>query len=60
MTDINICGGFFGALTLLLVCLKLTGHITWSWFWVVCPMFIHWVILIVLLAVIVVLGLLTD
>ncbi len=29
--------GFFGALTILFIALKLTGYITWSWFWVLSP-----------------------
>jgi hypothetical protein len=26
--------GFFGLLQLILITLKLTGHVTWSWIWV--------------------------
>ncbi len=29
--------GFFGVLTILFIALKLTGYITWSWFWVLSP-----------------------
>jgi hypothetical protein len=29
--------GFFGWLTLLFVGLKLTGYISWSWWWVLAP-----------------------
>lgn len=29
--------GFFGLLTLLFIALKLTGYITWSWWWVLAP-----------------------
>lgn len=29
--------GFFGLLTLLFIGLKLTGYITWSWWWVLAP-----------------------
>ena len=29
--------GFADALTLLFIALKLTGHITWSWIWVLSP-----------------------
>ena len=32
--------GFSGLLTVLFVGLKLTGHITWSWLWVLSPMWI--------------------
>ncbi len=30
--------GFFGLLTVLFVGLKLTGFISWSWWWVLLPM----------------------
>lgn len=29
--------GFFGALAILFIALKLTGHIDWSWWWVLAP-----------------------
>jgi len=45
--------GFIGLLTLLFIGLKLSGHITWSWWWALSPIWI--VALIVLL--IIVLGL---
>jgi predicted tellurium resistance membrane protein TerC len=32
--------GFFGLLTILFIGLKLTGHITWSWWWVLSPLWI--------------------
>lgn len=32
--------GFVGLLTVLFVGLKLTGHITWSWWWVLSPLWI--------------------
>jgi len=32
--------GFTGLLTVLFVGLKLTGHITWSWWWVLSPIWI--------------------
>ena len=30
--------GFCGLLTIVLIVLKLTGFINWSWFWVLSPM----------------------
>jgi hypothetical protein len=30
--------GFLGLLTIVFITLKLTGHITWSWWWVWSPM----------------------
>ena len=32
--------GFFGALTLIFIVLKLTGNITWSWWWVLSPLWL--------------------
>lgn len=32
--------GFLGLLTLLFIGLKLTGHIAWSWIWVLAPLWI--------------------
>ena len=32
--------GFFGALALLFIALKLTGYITWSWWWVLAPIWV--------------------
>jgi hypothetical protein len=30
--------GFFGLMFLIFMTLKLTGHITWSWWWVTAPL----------------------
>ena len=36
------CGGLLAVLlTVLFVGLKLTGHITWSWIWVISPLLIY-------------------
>ncbi|QZA69003.1 hypothetical protein 278BB001_56 [Bacillus phage 278BB001] len=35
--NIKIGGGFFSALALLFIALKLTGFISWSWLWVTAP-----------------------
>lgn len=32
--------GFFGALTLLFIALRLLGKIDWSWWWVLAPLWI--------------------
>ena len=31
---------FYGLLTILFIGLKLTGHISWSWVWVLAPLWI--------------------
>lgn len=32
--------GFIGLLTILFIVLKLTGYITWSWVWVLAPIWL--------------------
>lgn len=32
--------GFIGLLTIVFIALRLTGHISWSWFWVLSPIWI--------------------
>jgi len=41
--------GFVGLLTILFIGLKLTGHIQWSWLWVLSPIWITLAIVVVLL-----------
>lgn len=43
--------GFLGLLTLLFIGLKLTGHIAWSWVWVLAPIWIAWSIVLLILSV---------
>ena len=41
MNSTNTGGvGFLGLLTLLFIGLKLTGYITWSWIWVLAPLWV--------------------
>ena len=43
--------GFAGLLTIVFIILKLCGTITWSWWWVLSPLWITailWVILVVI------------
>lgn len=46
--------GFVGLLTIAFIVLKLTGYITWSWVWVLSPIWITFVVVffIFLLAVV--------
>jgi hypothetical protein len=48
--------GFFGLLAILFIGLKLTGHITWSWWWVLAPLWMPLTLAIIMfiIAVIVV------
>lgn len=42
--------GFAGLLTVLLIGLKLTGAITWSWWWVLSPLWIGYAIVLLIVA----------
>lgn len=55
MSNRSVSGGigFTGLLTVLFIGLKLTGYITWSWVWVLSPIWIS--LLVYLLVVIIVL-----
>ena len=44
-------GGFVGLLTILFTALKLTGFIAWSWWWVLSPLWISFLVLVVLFVV---------
>lgn len=47
--------GFTGLLTIVFIILKLCGIITWSWWWVLSPLWmamIFWVILVVIVLLI--------
>lgn len=44
--------GFLGMLTILFIGLKLTGHIAWSWWWVLAPMWIPAVLILLILGVV--------
>jgi hypothetical protein len=44
--------GFGGLLTILFIGLKLTGHIDWSWWWVLSPIWITIGIVIIILIIV--------
>lgn len=48
--------GFFGLLTVLFIGLKLTGFITWSWWWVLSPMWISMILFVLLVTILVALS----
>ncbi len=47
--------GFTGLLTVAFIVLKLTGYITWSWVWVLSPIWISIIIALIVLGVVLVL-----
>lgn len=42
--------GFCGLLTIVFITLKLLGQIDWSWLWVLSPLWIPFVLILVILA----------
>ena len=48
--------GFISILTLIFIVLKLTNNISWSWIWVLSPIWITAVILIIIFTVIMIGG----
>jgi hypothetical protein len=43
--------GFTGLLTIVFIALKLTGHINWSWLWVLSPLWISGLLGILFIAI---------
>jgi hypothetical protein len=52
--------GFPGLLTVLFIGLKLTGHITWPWVWVLSPIWISALLAVAILAIVFILALIAD
>ena len=44
--------GFFGLLAIVFITLKLTGYITWSWWWVLAPLWMPISVILVIAGVI--------
>lgn len=59
-TTISSGMGFSGWLTILFIGLKLTGHITWPWVWVLSPLWISILIALFILAIVVVIAIVAD
>jgi hypothetical protein len=52
--------GFPGLLTVLFIGLKLTGHITWPWVWVLSPLWISLLIGLTVLAIVFIIALING
>lgn len=39
---------FLGLLAIVFIALKLSGHIAWSWLWVLSPLWLPWAVLAVI------------
>lgn len=49
--------GFWGLLTIVFIVLKLCGVITWSWWWVLSPLWISTILAVIIIAIFVVVHL---
>ena len=56
--SINI--GFPGLLTLLFIGLKLTNQITWSWVWVLSPLWISFALVLLIVGIILLVSLISE
>ena len=57
-TEIKTVGfGFFDALAILFIALKLCGVITWPWVWVLAPIWIQFIVLVITVVIIVIIAL---
>lgn len=52
--------GFVGLLTIVFIALKLMGYITWSWWWVLSPIWISWGIFLVFVVIGIIFVVVTD
>jgi hypothetical protein len=52
--------GFVGLLTIVFITLKLTGYITWSWWWVLSPIWISWIFIFLILIIVIVWPVMQD
>lgn len=48
--------GFTGLLTIVFITLKLLGFITWSWIWVLSPIWIDAILVVLLLVVLIIMD----
>ena len=54
MNEVNPHAGgcsLTGVLTVIFIALKLTGLINWSWWWVLCPLWIYAAVLVFLVVI---------
>jgi uncharacterized protein (DUF983 family) len=59
-TSSSSSGIFPSLLTILFIGLKLTGHITWSWWWVLSPLWISALIGLTILAIVLIIAVATG
>ena len=48
--------GFTGVLTIVFIILKLCGVITWSWWWVLSPLWISMILWVIVVVIVLLVG----
>ena len=52
--------GFAGLLTVAFIVLKLTGYITWSWWWILSPIWISFILVLIIVGIIALVAVLKE
>ena len=52
--------GFCGLLTIVFIVLKLLGKISWSWVWVLSPLWISWAVVLVILLIVIIVAIIAN
>ena len=52
--------GFCGLLTIVFIVLKLLGKISWSWVWVLSPLWIPWAVALVILLIVAIVAVIAN
>ena len=52
--------GFIGVLTMIFVVLKLTDNITWSWWWVLSPLWIYTLVIMLFATILIIITLINK
>jgi hypothetical protein len=50
--SVQVGPNFLGLLTIVFITLKLTGYIAWSWWWVLSPLWLGFVVVIGVMAIV--------
>lgn len=52
--------GFCSLLTIVFIVLKLLGKISWSWVWVLSPLWISWAVVLVVLLIVAIVAVIAN
>ena len=50
--SVQVGPNFLGLLTIVFITLKLTGYIAWSWWWVLSPLWLGFVVVVGIMAIV--------